>query len=227
MFPLKDVNPSRTFPLITILIIATNVAVFLYQVSLSRAAQAFVFAYGATPVDITTSVRAGFKNLHPLLTLITSQFLHGGFFHILGNMWFLWIFGDNVEDAMGKIKFLFFYLFCGVAAALTHIYFSPDSNIPMIGASGAIAGVLGSYFLLYPRARVLTLVFLFPFIYDVIALPALIYLGIWFLLQTLYAPFGGAVAWFAHIGGFVCGLLLTIFLVRRRRKGTARVAKRW
>lgn len=227
MFPLKDVNPSRTFPLMTMSIIAANVAVFIHQIGLGNEAQAFVFTYGATPVKITMSIKEGFKNLHPFLTLLTSQFLHGGLAHIIGNMWFLWIFGDNVEDAMGKIRFLIFYILCGIAAALTHIFFHPNSKIPMVGASGAISGVLGAYFILYPRARILTFVFLFPFIFDVVALPALIYLGFWFLLQVLYAPFGGPVAWLAHIGGFVCGIFLTVFFVRRKPRATIRVVRRW
>ena len=225
---MKDINPSRSFPLMTISIIAVNIVVFLYEASLGEGVRAFVFTYGAVPIEITSGVRIAHKSFPPALNLITSQFLHGGLFHIIGNMWFLWIFGDNVEDAMGKLRFLVFYLICGVAAALTHIAFTPHSQIPLVGASGAIAGVLGSYFLLYPRARVLTFVFFFPFIFDIVALPAVIYLGMWFLLQVLYAPAGGAVAWFAHIGGFICGLVLTPLFVRRGARRLARVRRvRW
>jgi len=200
----------------TIIIIAANIAVFFYQTSLGKGVEAFVFAYGAIPSAIVSS-KLSVQNLHPFLTLVTSQFLHGGLLHILGNMWFLWIFGDNVEDAMGKIKFLIFYLICGIAAALTHTFFSPHSTMPLVGASGAIAGVLGAYFLLFPRARILTFIFLFPFIFDVVALPAIIFLGFWFLLQIFYAPFGGGIAWFAHIGGFLCGIILSIFFASKRQ----------
>jgi len=227
VIPLKDINPSRSFPIMTIAIIAANVLVFVYEASLGKGIEAFILTYGAIPVEITSGARLVHKGLPPALNLITSQFLHGGFLHLLGNMWFLWIFGDNVEDAMGKLRFLFFYLLCGVAAALTHIAFTPHSDLPLVGASGAIAGVLGSYFLLHPRAKVLTFVFFFPFIFDIIAVPAVIFLGFWFLLQVLYAPFGGAVAWFAHIGGFVCGLALTFLFVRRKPRRLTRAGRMW
>lgn len=231
MIPIKDDIPSRRFPLVTIAIIVANVLVYLFEVSLGTNADALVNGLGVTPAAFTHSVHTiPLPIVPPFLTLFTSLFLHGGFMHVFGNMLYLWIFGDNVEDALGGLRFLVFYLLCGIIASLTHILFSPGSTVPTIGASGAIAGVLGAYLSLYPRARVLTLVPLGFFI-RIIYLPSLFVLGFWFILQLFYGvlslPGGqmsGGVAWFAHIGGFLSGLVLVRVF---RRGGPRRVEFQW
>ena len=187
MIPLRDTIPSRTFPGVTIALIAANVLVFAWQLSLGpRAGGAFVADYGAVPAQITGAAAHAAQALAPPLTILTSMFLHAGFAHLLGNMVFLWIFGNNVEDATGHPRFLLFYLACGVAAALSHILTHPGSTVPMVGASGAISGVLGAYFLLYPHARIVTLVLL-GFFAQTVQIPAFFFLGLWFLLQLLPA----------------------------------------
>jgi membrane associated rhomboid family serine protease len=231
MIPLRDELPSRRFPFLTVTLIATNVLVFLHQFTLGpRAGERFVFLYGAVPALITGAGHAQVALPAPL-TLLTSMFLHGGWGHLLGNMLYLWIFGDNVEDVMGPVRFILFYLLAGVAAAMTHVALNPASDIPMVGASGAISGVLGAYLLLFPGSRILTLVPL-GFILQTIRVPALLFLGFWFLLQFFSGTAssggsGGGVAWFAHVGGFASGLALVIpFRQRdrlewyRRRRGT-------
>ncbi len=216
--PLRDENPTRRFPIITVLVIGANIAIFLYQAFSVRGLEYYVQIMGVIPYEITHfRALSHLPRIYPPLTLFTSMFLHGGLFHLLGNMLFLWIFGNNIEDYLGSFRFLFFYLFCGLAAGFTQIIFSPNSRVPMIGASGAVAGVLGAYFILYPRARVLTLVFLFFFI-RIVPIPAAYVLGFWFILQLLNVGLGGGVAWFAHIGGFISGLLLIKGLSRRRRR---------
>jgi membrane associated rhomboid family serine protease len=223
MIPLKDNIPSSRIPLITIGLIVINVLVYLNQLTLPpRAAVRFVYLYGLIPVEI-----AGGELLvqHPVPlygTILTSMFVHGGLFHLAGNMLYLWIFGDNVEDRLGRFRFLVFYLLSGLAAAAAQILSDPHSQIPMVGASGAISGVLGAYLLLYPHARVVTLVF-FGWLVRVIEIRALSVLGFWIVVQlvsgllTWGAQVGG-VAWFAHIGGFVAGLVMVIPL-RRRAEG--------
>ncbi len=219
MIPLKDDNPRRTTPVVTMLLVAANLAVFLYQVSLGpRAEQQLVFELGMIPARIP----ALFDGRLPLSLagldaafspLLTSMFLHGGWLHLLGNMLFLWIFGDNVEDCFGHLKYLLFYVFCGVGAGLTHSVFNLNSTLPSIGASGAISGVMGAYIVLYPRARVLTLVPLLFFF--TVRLPAMFILGYWFLIQflsgvgSLGMRDAGGVAFWAHIGGFALGALVT------------------
>jgi len=206
--PLRDDNPTSRFPLVTIALIVLNTAVFLVLAAAPRGLELAALHYGAVPSAITHArPLAQPAAVPPLLTLLTSMFLHGSLFHLLGNMLYLWIFGNNIEDRLGPVRFALFYLVCGVAAALTHILFEPSSPVPMIGASGAIAGVLGAYALLYPRARVRTLVFLVFYI-DILPIPAGLVLGLWFVLQVLNVGMGGGVAWFAHIGGFLAGLLL-------------------
>lgn len=205
MIPLRDDNPRKLFPGVTIAIIVTNVLVFLYQVSLPKGEmQSFLFSYGAVPNLIVHG-----SSLH---TIFTSMFLHGGFMHLLGNMWYLWIFGDNVEGLVGHTRFIIFYLLCGVVAFFGHFLFEPTSTIPMVGASGAISGVLGAYALRYPRARVHLLIPLFPFIWlwRVFLVPAAVVLGGWFVIQLFsgIAVQQSGVAWFAHVGGFIAGLLL-------------------
>jgi len=187
--------------------------VFLYQLAQGQYFNHFIFQYGAIPYEIVH-----FEELTPELpapiyfTLFSSMFMHGGLFHLGGNMLYLWIFGDNVEDKLGHFRFFFFYILSGLAASLTHIIISPNSQIPMVGASGAIAGVLGAYFLRFPNSRIWTLIF-FGFFIRMVRVPALFVLGFWFILQLLYGlpsigSQGGGVAWFAHIGGFLAGMLL-------------------
>jgi membrane associated rhomboid family serine protease len=226
LIPLKDDIPSTHFPLVTVIFVCINVLVFLFQFSLGKQAQGFAAAFGATPFEITHHVDLAPTIIFPVfLTIFTAMFLHGGILHLAGNMLYLWIFGDNVEDAMGSIRFLFFYLACGVIAALAHIATEPNSMIPMIGASGAISGVLGAYLLLYPRAKVLTLITLFYFI-RIVKLPAVILLGFWIVIQFLSGALsltnktgGGGVAWFAHIGGFIAGMVLIPFFKKKKLRG--------
>ncbi|MDP2683314.1 MAG: rhomboid family intramembrane serine protease [Deltaproteobacteria bacterium] len=217
MIPLKDDNPTRTFPFVTILIIVTNIVVYIYQLTLGQKAETlFILRAGAIPYEIIR-----FADIHPLafipppLTLFSAMFIHGGFLHVAGNMLYLWIFGDNIEDRLGHFRFIVFYLLSGLIASLAHIIMLPNSTIPMIGASGAIAGVLGAYFLLYPRAHVLTLVFFFFFV-DIIRIPALVFLGLWFVFQILSSAGGGGIAWYAHIGGFIGGAVLVKLFERKR-----------
>jgi membrane associated rhomboid family serine protease len=231
MLPLKDDVPSRNFALITVLVIVANVVTFLYQVSLEvgatgparGAATAFVLEFGAVPCRITGLCPAG-EYPAPLLTVFTSMFLHGGFLHLAGNMLYLWIFGDNVEDVLGHLRFAVLYLLSGAGAAVAQVVMSPDSRIPMVGASGAISGALGAYLFLFPRARILTLV-IFGFFIRFVHVPAVIVLGFWIVIQVFsgllsYGAGGeeGGVAWFAHIGGFVAGVAL-LFLLKRRGTG--------
>ncbi len=215
--PLKDDNPTSRFPYVTVLFIGLNILIFFYQSLSGPGLQYYVYKMGAIPYEIThfTSI-SSFPRVSPVLALITSMFLHGGIFHLLGNMLYLWIFGNNIEDFLGPFRFVIFYLLSGLGASLTHIIFNPNSQVPMIGASGAIAGVLGAYLILYPRARVLTLVFLFFFI-RIIPIPAAFVLGIWFFAQVLNIGLGGGVAWFAHIGGFLIGLGLIKIYARQRK----------
>lgn len=217
--PLKDLNPHKTYPVVNTLLILTNVIVFLFQLTLTPSQyKAFLLTNATIPSHVT-----GFLNGHitleaALLPLLTSMFLHGGLAHIAGNMLFLWIFGDNVEDYFGHFPYLLFYLFCGVGSDLLHIVFNFNSSVPALGASGAISGVMGAYILLYPRAQVLTLVLVF-----FLPIPAFIILGYWFLLQFLAgvssvgAAATGGVAWWAHIGGFLLGMIITAFSASDRR----------
>ena len=241
MFPLRDENPTELFPVFTLLLIAVNVAVwFLIQgagMSMEALEQS-VCTYGAIPAEITGRAGTLPESLRgygpPCPTggltwgaAVTSMFLHGGWMHLIGNMWFLWIFGNNVEDSMGRLRFLLFYLLTGLAATAAHIFTSPGSLIPMVGASGAISGIMGAYLVLYPRVRVYTLFFFFIFI-RVIPLPAWIMLVYWFALQLLmgaYTPAdGGGVAFWAHVGGFVAGLVL-VKLFENRQLVRAKRAK--
>ncbi|MDZ7724386.1 MAG: rhomboid family intramembrane serine protease [candidate division KSB1 bacterium] len=212
MIPLKDDNPVSITPFVTYALIIINVIIFLNQLTLdSRAYQEFVYTYGAVPLQLIHG-----QNLH---SIFTSMFLHGGFGHLLGNMLFLWIFADNIEYLTGHGRFIVFYILCGLAAFLTHFIMAPTSQVPMIGASGAISGVLGAYAIRFPRARVHVL-WIFFFIISVDRIPAAIVLGLWFLLQILSAMGASAssagVAWYAHIGGFVAGILLIGFFQKRR-----------
>jgi membrane associated rhomboid family serine protease len=222
MFPLKDDNPTTITPVLTILLIVTNVAIFMYQISLGpKAGEVFVYQFGAIPAVIfgERSLPPSISGVPPYMSLFTSMFLHGGIMHLLGNMLFLWIFGNNIEEAMGRVRYFIFYLLTGMAASLAHALTNPDSTIPTIGASGAISGVLGAYVLLYPRAQVLTMVIL-GFFMRLMYIPAGFVLGIWFVLQLLSGSMagqggGGGVAFWAHVGGFVAGMLLVGIFKRR------------
>jgi membrane associated rhomboid family serine protease len=223
MIPLRDDIPTETFPFVTILLLAANCLVFIYQLSLGPGAADFIADMGVVPAVVIHGTEPGVVRAVPLeLTFVTSMFLHGGLLHLGGNMMFLWIFGNNVEDSTGHIRFLLFYLLCGLAAAGAHVFLNPGSRLPMIGASGAISGILGAYFLLYPRARVLTLIPI-GFFLQTILVPAAFFLGLWFLMQVAagWSTFGsqkGGVAWFAHVGGFAAGIpLLLVFKKRKAR----------
>jgi hypothetical protein len=213
VIPLRDANPSRGTPLVTVALIALNTLVFVYELTLPQAGlQRLVFTFGMVPERLTTfATDPNVSFGDATLPFLTSMFLHGDWLHLLGNMWFLWIFGDNVEDYLGHARFLLFYLLCGLAASVAHLAFNWNSTIPTLGASGAIAGVLGAYLLLFPGARILTF-FPYFFFFEVPAYVILIY---WFVLQlirgaatSLAEAAGGGVAWWAHVGGFVAGLAL-------------------
>ena len=212
MFPLRDTQPSYSRPVVTVFLIVLNVLIFLFEVSLDPFSRNhFIAVYGLVP-----------DRFHAV-DVLTSMFLHGGWMHVLGNMWFLWIFGDNIEDILGHGKYLVFYLGCGVAAALAQVFFNPLSRLPMVGASGAIAGVMGAYMVKFPRSRILTLVFVFIFV-TTFEVPAVVMLVYWFFIQ-LVSGLGtvgfsqlseGGTAWFAHVGGFLAGVLLIHLMVPRQ-----------
>lgn len=224
MIPLRDNNPTRTFPFVTILLIVLNTLFFIVELGQGKHLETFIRSFGCTPYEITNGI-----DIEPYIhfpvkfTIFTSMFLHGGWFHLIGNMLYFWIFGNNIEDRLGHLRFIIFYLFVGVIATLSQIMISPNSKIPQIGASGAISGILGAYLLLFPKTKVLTLIPLFFFI-RIISLPAFVVLGFWIVLQIIngfvslsYTSQGG-VAFFAHIGGFIVGFLfIKPFLVGRRR----------
>ena len=221
MVPLHDNNPTYTTSYVTYGLIGINIFIFLYELSLSAPQlQNFVETYAIVPNQLTASLQSGSlaQILPQLLTLITSQFLHGGFLHVGGNMLFLWVFGNNIEDKLGHLKFLIFYLLCGAFAGLAQWFFSMQSGVPSLGASGAIAGVLGAYIVRFPRARVLTLIPIGFFI-TTFRIPAVFFLGFWFLQQALYGVASlrvqsnigmenGGIAYWAHAGGFVVGIVL-------------------
>ena len=218
MIPLRDDNPTRTFAFVTVAIIALNAIVFWHELTLPSAkqAEAFFANFALTPAHLTRT-----PSPNAWLTVFTSMFLHGGWLHLIGNMWFLWIFGNNIEDSVGHFRFIVFYLLCGMAAAAAQVAISPGSTTPMIGASGAISGVLGAYLLLFPRARVLVLFPLWIF-WRVFEVPAVLMLIFWFGIQLLSglavrgANVSGGVAFWAHVGGFVAGVVLILFFKKRR-----------
>ena len=222
MIPFKDDVPTRRRQVVTVTLIVINCLVFLFQLSLpAESNYALLMIFGAVPARMTNiSFYFAHELYNPLVSVFTSMFLHGGWLHLLGNMLYLWIFGNNVEDSMGRMRFVVFYLICGLAAAGLQIARNPVSDVPMIGASGAIAGVLGAYLILHPFARVHTLLIIFIFI-RVITLPAIVVLCFWFLIQLMssLSPAGhqGGVAWHAHIGGFITGLVLIRFFQRGQR----------
>lgn len=220
MIPLRDNVPSRTYPVVNIIIIWLNFIVFAIELSRPHLEE-FLATWGMIPAAVSQTP------WHPavLVTFLTSMFLHGGWAHILGNMWFLYIFGDNVEDRLGHARYAAFYVLCGLAGGLAHYITNPNSTVPAIGASGAIAGVLGAYFVLFPFARIAALVWFFWFI-DIVEIPAVTFLGIWFIFQLfsgvaslpLAGHVVGGVAWWAHIGGFVSGLVLLKILCKPRER---------
>lgn len=213
MIPLRDTQPSFSTPIVTVLIICVNVMVFLFEASLDPwSSNHFIATFGIVPDRLNYE------------SLLTSMFLHGGWLHLIGNMWFLWIYGDNVEDVLGHGKFLIFYLLCGLAAAAVQVMINPYSRVPTIGASGAIAGVMGAYLIKFPHSRIVTLVFIFIF-FTTMEIPAAFMLVYWFLIQVFsgvgsvgYSNVSsGGVAWFAHIGGFIAGMVLVSIMATRPR----------
>jgi membrane associated rhomboid family serine protease len=220
MIPLRDNLPTRRVPLVTLVIIGINAFVFFKAFWLGPVGgQRYLLYYGLLPCSLTGNCQVTGRAFSPELTLLTSMFVHAGFFHFAGNMLYLWIFGNNVEDSMGRVRFVVFYLLCGFGAAYAQILADPVSRIPMVGASGAISGVLGAYLLLFPQARVLTLIPLGFFI-SMAEIRAVFVLGFWFVVQILngFLTFnhpGGGVAWFAHLGGVVSGFVLVGFFKRR------------
>jgi len=227
VIPIRDTIPSRTAPVVTVALIAVNVIVFLHEAALGPYLERFVLAYGLVPRRL---VYWPGDPLDPVrfLPLVTSMFWHGGWLHLIGNMLYLWIFGDNVEDKLGHFRFVIFYILCGLGAALCQVALSPESTIPTVGASGAIAGVLGAYLVSFPRARVVTFIpiFIFPWIVQI---PAVLYLLFWFGMQllsgvaSLNVPEGtGGVAWWAHVGGFLAGIVGVFVLAPSPRRSVAR-----
>ncbi|MFP5343453.1 MAG: rhomboid family intramembrane serine protease [Candidatus Limnocylindria bacterium] len=225
MIPLRDANPTRRTPLVTIGLIAACSVIFAFELGTlagegMAGLDALVRTWGLVPADLLAAWEGGDRLGEEAATLVTSQFLHGGWLHLLGNMLYLWIFGNNIEDRLGRLRFLGFYLAGGIAAGLSQMAIAPDSDIPMVGASGAIAAALGAYLVLYPRARITSLVFL-GFFYQLIDVPAIVVLAFWFILQLIdgvaslgVTDAGGGVAFFAHIGGFVFGVVVALGLRR-------------
>lgn len=213
MIPLRDTQPSYSTPFVTVILIVVNLLIFFFEASLDPySLNHFISTYGLIP-----------DRLH-ISSTVTSMFLHGGWLHVIGNMWFLWIYGDNVEDVLGHGRFVVFYLLCGVAAAMVHVFFNTGSRVPTVGASGAIAGVMGAYLIKFPHARIVTLVPIFLF-FTTIEIPAVLMLVYWFFLQ-IFGGIGnigysqvseGGVAWFAHIGGFLVGMVLITLMSTRQR----------
>lgn len=234
MIPLRDATPARNYPIVNTAIIAVNAVVYCLQLLQGPEINRFIYIYGLVPARYTvTPIGDYFTTGQQLFSFVSFMFLHGSFWHILGNMWSLYIFGDNVEDRLGPIRYALFYLLCGVTSGLSHLILNLNSNLPTIGASGAIAGVMGAYFILHPRSKILTLIpiFFIPYFLDI---PAYIFLGLWFLLQFISAAGShagsGGIAWWAHIGGFIFGMLfLKLFsalpdtgMSRRMRQLTAK-----
>ncbi len=212
MIPIRDTTPSNNYPVVNSTLIAVNVVIFLIQTAQGADLDKFVYVYGLVPARYSVpQVSAYFSAAQQLFSLFSFMFLHGGFIHLLGNMWSLYIFGDNVEDRLGHFRYLVFYLLCGIGSGLAHLLLNLHSNIPTIGASGAIAGIMGAYFILYPNSKILTLIPII-FIPWLVEIPAFFFLGLWFILQFINAAgssgMGAGIAWWAHIGGFLLGILL-------------------
>lgn len=234
MIPIRDTIESGNYPIVNYLIISANVLLFLVQMTQGENLNRFILTYGLVPARYSIpEIASYFSFSQQVLSFFSFMFIHGGFWHLIGNMWFLYIFGDNVEERLGPIRYLAFYLLCGMASGLSHLFINWHSQIPTVGASGAIAGVMGAYFLLYPKSKILTLIPIF-FIPYFVKLPAFFFVGVWFILQFISAAgspaHGGGIAWWAHIGGFVFGMIfLKLFLktpeigiTRRLRSKTSR-----
>jgi len=217
MFPIRDTIQSKTYPVVNTAIIIANVLIFFMEMAQGPNLRRFLFIYGLVPVRYSVPhISAYFSTSQQIFSFFSFMFLHGSFWHLFGNMWSLYIFGDNVEDRLGPIRYLIFYMLCGIGSGLSHLLLNWHSQVPTIGASGAIAGVMGAYFVLYPRSKILTLIPIF-FIPLFVEIPAYYFLGIWFVLQFISAAgtpaHGGGIAWWAHIGGFLLGIgLLKLFL---------------
>jgi membrane associated rhomboid family serine protease len=229
VIPLKDLTPRRSFPVVTLLLILANTLVFFYQISLPpHAADAFIMTYGVVPYKIQMALAGRHYTLQQaLLPLFTCMFLHGGWLHIIGNRWFLWIFGANVEDRMGPVAYLLFYLVCGIGSSVAQTLFSWGSHIPSLGASGAISGVLGAYIVFFPGSQISTLITLF-ILWFFARIPALVFIGLWFAMQFLSGigslgangvSASGGVAWWAHVGGFLLGMLIAFIMSLSTRSG--------
>lgn len=218
MIPIRDAIPSKTYPIVNVTLIAINVLIYLIELANYPELNRIMFIYGLVPARYTVpEIAAHFDIIQQIFALFSFMFLHGGFWHIIGNMWFLYIFGDNVEDRLGHLRYLAFYLLCGWASGLTHLIFNWHSQVPTIGASGAISGIMGAYLILHPRSRVLTMIPII-FIPYFVEIPAAFFIGIWFLFQFLSAALSDAqatgIAWWAHIGGFISGIVfLKLFLM--------------
>lgn len=230
MIPLRDTVPSSSFPIVTLGLIVLNTFLFLYQLNLGSGAERFVLHYGFVPaVYLHTSLVEPLNLPARFGPMFSSMFLHGGWLHLIGNMWTLWIFGDNVEDRLGKGRFFLYYIVSGLAAVYLHYLTERTSGLPVIGASGAIAGVMGGYFVLFPRAQILTLLPIFIFI-QIVTIPAVVFLALWFLGQLLSgvvtssAQLSGGVAWWAHVGGFVAGALLILPVRQSVRNQSSRTS---
>jgi len=228
MLPLRDENPRRTIPVVNIVLILINVLMFFWEMSLGSNLEPALSAVAFVPARFWNAPFAP----QNIVSIFVSMFLHGGILHLGGNMLYLWIFGDNIEDRLGHFRYVIFYALCGIAATVTHAVVNPSSRIPSIGASGAIAGVLGAYLILFPKARVLTLIPIIFFI-TIREIPAIVVLGLWFVLQLfvgmgsigLPESAGGGVAYFAHIGGFVSGMVLVLVMGGARREPPQRITK--
>ena len=226
MIPLRDTIQSKRYPVVNTSLIVANLLVFLLQLAQGEKLHQFIVTYGLVPARYSVpEIAVQFSLTQQALALLSFMFLHGGFWHLFGNMWSLYIFGDNVEDRLGPVRYLLFYLLCGFASGLTHLLFNYYSKLPTVGASGAIAGVMGAYFLLYPHSKILTFIPIF-FIPYFIEIPAVFFLGIWFVLQFLSAAGtpaqSGGIAWWAHIGGFVFGMVFLKLLLRTPEIGISR-----
>ncbi len=225
MFPLKDNIPAKHFPVVNLTLIVLNIIAFGYQLSLGDRMPYFIVDYGFIPARFIALQSENWLDVSRFIPVFTSMFLHGNLIHIFSNIWMLWIFGDNVEDSMGHVKYVIFYILCGIASIFVQTMFSPESRIPMVGASGAISGVLGAYFILYPRAKIVTFIPVFILFY-LIEVPAFFFLGFWIFLQFMQGSVewlasrsndGGGVAWWAHVGGFGAGFLLVHFFRKRTK----------
>jgi len=227
MIPIRDTIPCRHFPFAVWTLIAINVGVFIYELTVPQdLTEQFIYLFGLVPARFTNpawAAETGFP--HTYWPFLSTMFLHGGWLHIIGNMWVLLIFGDNVEDRMGPARFVVFYILCGLSAGVVHVLTNPGSTVPAVGASGAIAGVMAAYFVLYPRARIVAMfpIFFYPLFFTV---PAFLYLGFWFLIQFYSGTLAiathrevGGIAWWAHVGGFASGILFFSFFLRRREPG--------